>query len=1212
MTTIPDELNIIINTSIPGYQKLKYSPSMTIPGSSGAVNFNPLFKLKTNTINEIPDFLRTKSFFSKGLFDSLIKFSGGLTENTLENAKYKGYIDNNIQVTLDNIFPPNSILYINSKPFVIVDYQWTRGNWALDTKKKPRAIDTSKITNPLLRKKFEDQEIQEGYNQIKALAAKSPDIIKGNNFNSDTNPVSNLGAGITGFGFGPTASGLEIAIPGAPDVITSDVENKIDKKLADLLDKLHSSNNNDEKKILEELIKKIKTELEPIDEMKVQLQEIQKNQNTTSAPDNKIVLFQQALTDKENALEQKFDRLSQLIREEYASKQQLQIEGPTPIQPNTSEVCTNLNFKKFEKDEELTNKIKEFFYQPKMFKVIECLISSSSIKDLINNFIISFNQNTKSSDNAFKSTVDKLTIVTKPSDTQIPNVMNINSFQKSSSYTISSPEIKHDIDNLCYLISYAINHYNNDKKKEERIIFDNYGCTETFTQEVISSIILNKGSELIGSSTDVIINSVSNIIYKLFGVFIIIFVYNGTNKLTTINEDIPQDIKKCCFVFYSVEDNKMGLLTYQSPKNEYITIVDCDEIKLIKNSVPNFDIFPPIFILFLLFGIFYNKTSVIYNDRMQDISFNPTIYTGIMHILKNSFNTIEKNKSNTKYKDCYDTYNSFFDFQEKSSVKQTSKKPTQTPIKTGRILRSAKGARGLTGEIVAYKGADETTKKIDDIQKAEEEEDAHPNTDLIETTLRKGFLNNKSSSDPTTNGNLCYIISVLQMLFSIEEFVNYLDNPEESSMTESMTALKNIYDLYKSTNASPIQIADDDIRILRSLIADGGCSQQDSVEFLTKLLNQSDTQLFDYKTIKTYTCDNKYTTIEGQPEGTNKILTVGILNSDNISDISELVRDSLIENVDSKDDITLALTKLDSLNTTCEVNSLKQESFITTVNDYLLVQVQSSNDSQNVSYTDLEIPIKTLIDNNVTINVEKYKIKGCIVHRGVTGDTGGHYVYYDFDENGRPKYLFDDADVYLESNEKYNAEEIKTNGYLFLYKRVISKPPILKPFSDTNRMEDIFIHDKPISEQPYGTNNHEHDQTGGPENSIGQTGGASNSQIAFQITIDMELYPGKSIPPEFLSELQCKHKWNAVRKAFYEFIGKPYFIKPVYEQYIEINEKEKALKEIEKEKEKALKEKEKESETNSIISRGGGNKTKKNRNKKINKKTKKVLYEYYE
>jgi hypothetical protein len=75
MTTIPNELKIIINTSIPGFQKITYTPSMTIPNISKdekSIQFNPLVKLNQSTVDKVPENLRKKEFFNKGLFQSLI------------------------------------------------------------------------------------------------------------------------------------------------------------------------------------------------------------------------------------------------------------------------------------------------------------------------------------------------------------------------------------------------------------------------------------------------------------------------------------------------------------------------------------------------------------------------------------------------------------------------------------------------------------------------------------------------------------------------------------------------------------------------------------------------------------------------------------------------------------------------------------------------------------------------------------------------------------------------------------------------------------------------------------------------------------------------------------------------------------------------------------------------------------------------------------
>jgi hypothetical protein len=56
-----------------------------------------------------------------------------------------------------------------------------------------------------------------------------------------------------------------------------------------------------------------------------------------------------------------------------------------------------------------------------------------------------------------------------------------------------------------------------------------------------------------------------------------------------------------------------------------------------------------------------------------------------------------------------------------------------------------------------------------------------------------------------------------------------------------------------------------------------------------------------------------------------------------------------------------------------------------------------------------------------------------------------------------------------------------------------------------------------------------------------------DTQLAYYITIDLELHPGTSITPEEIKNLKCRQKWNSVRKAWSNFTGKPYIIPPVYQ-----------------------------------------------------------------
>jgi hypothetical protein len=178
---IPDQLNITIRTSIPGYQKIEYKPSMTIKDSdSKGVQFDPLIKLDKSKISKIPDEYRVKQFFNKGLFYSLLNYNGGTPARNLIYATRAGYVNNNIKVTLDTIFPLNSVIYIGKNPYVIADVQWSSGDWKLDVKHKKAEIDLSKITNPLLYNNLVREELIIGEQQLDELPQS---VTVGDNYN---------------------------------------------------------------------------------------------------------------------------------------------------------------------------------------------------------------------------------------------------------------------------------------------------------------------------------------------------------------------------------------------------------------------------------------------------------------------------------------------------------------------------------------------------------------------------------------------------------------------------------------------------------------------------------------------------------------------------------------------------------------------------------------------------------------------------------------------------------------------------------------------------------------------------------------------------------------------------------------------------------------------------------------------------------------------
>ena len=189
--TIPNALTIIINTSVPGYQTIKYNPNMTLQNidkDERTIWFDPLVPLEQSIIDKVPENIRVLEFFNKGLYESLINAHGNKKQITLEQAKKNKIIDNNIQVTLNALFPTNGILYIKGEPYAIADVQWTKGDWKIDRKIKDiPEIDVTKISDPIAYRNIIKSEVLEGNKQLEQLPK---DLIYGANFNKSIEDIA--------------------------------------------------------------------------------------------------------------------------------------------------------------------------------------------------------------------------------------------------------------------------------------------------------------------------------------------------------------------------------------------------------------------------------------------------------------------------------------------------------------------------------------------------------------------------------------------------------------------------------------------------------------------------------------------------------------------------------------------------------------------------------------------------------------------------------------------------------------------------------------------------------------------------------------------------------------------------------------------------------------------------------------------------------------
>ena len=193
MSYVPNELNVTLNTNMPGFSKLTYNPDMTINGlKSKNIQFNPLIKLNDAVVKDTyaklkqlkPKMLISELFLEKSYFNTLLSYHKSqkwIKNITLEQAHQEGNVDNNIKITLKYVFETKSLIYLKNDPYSIGALNWTNGDWKLDTKEKAQSLST----NPYLRSAMITSNIISGEGELRALKNINPDLVQGPNYVPD-------------------------------------------------------------------------------------------------------------------------------------------------------------------------------------------------------------------------------------------------------------------------------------------------------------------------------------------------------------------------------------------------------------------------------------------------------------------------------------------------------------------------------------------------------------------------------------------------------------------------------------------------------------------------------------------------------------------------------------------------------------------------------------------------------------------------------------------------------------------------------------------------------------------------------------------------------------------------------------------------------------------------------------------------------------------
>jgi hypothetical protein len=149
----PTRLKIKLKTNVPGFGEINYNPAkmtLTRAGEDDSnIFFNPLIKLSTNAVNRAPESIRQLQFCNKGYFASLINSLNQTPAKNLVEATNKGYIRNNIDITLRTLFPPESVIKLGGKKYTIAAVDSDSDEWHIDVKVRLEdIIDRDKITDP--------------------------------------------------------------------------------------------------------------------------------------------------------------------------------------------------------------------------------------------------------------------------------------------------------------------------------------------------------------------------------------------------------------------------------------------------------------------------------------------------------------------------------------------------------------------------------------------------------------------------------------------------------------------------------------------------------------------------------------------------------------------------------------------------------------------------------------------------------------------------------------------------------------------------------------------------------------------------------------------------------------------------------------------------------------------------------------------------------
>jgi ubiquitin C-terminal hydrolase len=270
-------------------------------------------------------------------------------------------------------------------------------------------------------------------------------------------------------------------------------------------------------------------------------------------------------------------------------------------------------------------------------------------------------------------------------------------------------------------------------------------------------------------------------------------------------------------------------------------------------------------------------------------------------------------------------------------------------------------------------------------------------------------------------GNTCYLNSIVQLIRRIDN-KKFIEEKPQFINNDVEIFRRYIYNLLIDNklymqNATKIkQLA---LKYIPRYCNVGVNTQEDAHEILNKIIDEiiNLNSAVDISSIIKCSYPEKYRepTIEK-----HNILSIEIKSR--INKLSGLIMNS------QKEEVLSDFRGDDD----CEDSYTKKLNYLPTGNN-VIIHLKRFRFTET---GDIEkIQKKIVPDMMIEMNNEFFFLDSCIVHYGPTSDSG-HYIFQIFD-NGKPTTIIDDDEIYNYNKRLLDDYDYLTNGYIYLYKKVI-------------------------------------------------------------------------------------------------------------------------------------------------------------------------------